>query len=61
MAGSVRSRGADCIEKPMRAEHLEELGALLAAAGRTEDPGAFRRYGSARQLYSFHVDNASRY
>lgn len=61
VAGDVRSLGADCIEKPMRPEHLAELGALLTAAGRREDPGAFRRYGSARQLYSFHVDNASHY
>ena len=61
VAGSVRSLGADCIEKPVRAEHLAELSALLTAAGRTEDPGTFRRFGSARQLYSFHVDNASHY
>jgi len=25
------------------------------------DPSEFRRYGSARQLYSFHVDNAGAY
>jgi hypothetical protein len=25
------------------------------------DPGEFRRYGSARQLYTFKVDNASAY
>jgi hypothetical protein len=32
---------------------------LLAAAGinGAVDPGAFRFYGSARQLYHFHVDN----
>jgi glutamate synthase domain-containing protein 3 len=59
--GSVASLGADCIEKPMRAEHLEELGALLAAAGRSEDPSDFRRYGSARNLYHFHVDNSTAY
>ena len=59
--GSVRSLGADCIEKPVSAEHLAELTDLLAAAGRTEDPSDFRRYGSARQLYTFHVDNASAY
>jgi glutamate synthase domain-containing protein 3 len=59
--GSVRSLGADCVEKPMRNEHLAELGQLLADAGRAEDPAAFRRYGSARRLYNFHVDNASAY
>jgi hypothetical protein len=25
------------------------------------DPAEFRRYGSARQLYHFHVDNAGQY
>jgi glutamate synthase domain-containing protein 3 len=59
--GSVASLGADCIEKPMRAEHLEELAELLAAAGRPEDPAGFRRYGSARNLYHFHVDNSTSY
>lgn len=61
--GSVKGLGADCIEKEMRPEHLEVLRKLLAEAGcdaavRPED---FRRYGSARQLYNFHVDNASAY
>ncbi len=59
--GSVRSLGADCIEKPMLDGHLAELTGLLADAGRTEDAAAFRRYGSARKLYHFHVDNASAY
>ena len=59
--GTVASLGADCIEKPLREEHLAELTALLTAAGRTDDPSGFRRYGSARQLYTFHVDNASSY
>ncbi len=61
LAGSPRSLGADCIEKPVRAEHLSELAGLLRAAGRPEDPESFRRFGSARQLYSFHVDNAGSY
>jgi methylamine---glutamate N-methyltransferase subunit B len=59
--GSVRSLGADCIEKPMRETHLGELADLLAAAGFDLDPSSFRRYGSARTLYNFHVDNASVY
>jgi glutamate synthase domain-containing protein 3 len=59
--GSVKSLGADCVEKEMRAEHLAELGALLTAAGIGADPSSFRRYGSARSLYNFHVDNASAY
>lgn len=59
--GTVASLGADCVEKQMRAEHLDELRELLAAAGIDHDPAQFRRYGSARQLYNFHVDNAGEY
>ncbi|EXF47081.1 glutamate synthase (NADPH) GltB3 subunit [Pseudomonas sp. BAY1663] len=59
--GTVKSLGSDCIEKEMRAEHLEELAELLNRAGFDEDPASFKRYGSARQLYNFKVDNASAY
>jgi glutamate synthase domain-containing protein 3 len=56
--GEVASLGADCIEKEMRDEHLTELADLLTRAGRTERADQFRRYGSARNLYHFNVDNA---
>lgn len=56
--GSVKSLGADCIEKEMRPEHLEVLGDLLERAGSDAKPEEFRRYGSARQLYNFDIDNA---
>jgi glutamate synthase domain-containing protein 3 len=60
--GKVASLGADCVEKDLRAEHLAELGGLLGRAGFDElDPAEFRRYGSARQLYNFKVDNAGAY
>jgi methylamine---glutamate N-methyltransferase subunit B len=60
--GSVAGLGADCVEKELRNEHRAELAALLAEAGVDDvDPGDFRRYGSARQLYTFKVDNASSY
>lgn len=59
--GEVKSLGADCIQKEMRPEHIEELTGLLAKAGVEEDPASFKRYGSARQLYTFKVDNASAY
>lgn len=61
--GKVASLGADCVEKEMRDEHVLQLRELLKAAG-VEDsirPEEFRRYGSARKLYNFHVDNASAY
>ena len=59
--GKVASLGSDCIEKEMRAEHLEELQVLLNRAGFEHKAADFKRYGSARQLYNFKVDNASAY
>jgi methylamine---glutamate N-methyltransferase subunit B len=56
--GSVKSLGADCIEKEMRAEHISILTDLLARGGCDAKPEEFKRYGSARQLYNFHIDNA---
>ncbi len=38
--GDVASLGADCIAKPMREEHLEELAGLLKAAGFADDDRA---------------------
>ncbi len=59
--GRAKSLGVDCVEKPMRPEHVALLGSLLEQAGVDADPADFRRYGSARQLYNFHVDNAMAY
>jgi glutamate synthase domain-containing protein 3 len=60
--GSVTGLGADCIEKDVRAEHLAQVVDLLARAGIDDvDPAEFRRYGSARRLYNFHVDNVGAY
>ena len=60
--GTVKSLGADCIEKPMRPEHATHLAGLLAKAGiKDVGPDSFRRCGSARKLYNFHVDNIGAY
>jgi methylamine---glutamate N-methyltransferase subunit B len=60
--GTVAALGADCVEKELRDEHVDEVRELLAAAGIDDaDPADFRRYGSARQLYTFKVDNAAAY
>lgn len=60
--GSVKGLGADCVEKELRDEHVAQVRALLDRAGISDvDPAGFRRYGSARQLYTFKVDNASAY
>jgi glutamate synthase domain-containing protein 3 len=60
--GEVASLGADCIEKELRDEHRDEIAELLARAGVDPvDPAEFRRYGSARRLYNFDVDDAGEY
>jgi glutamate synthase domain-containing protein 3 len=60
--GEVASLGADCIEKEMGEEHLLQVRGLLEQAG-IDDVSAeeFRRYGSARRLYNFHVDHLGSY
>ena len=60
MRGSVKSLGSDCIEKEMRDEHRKQLFAKLEAGGLAGeiDLSEFKRYGSARRLYHFNVDNA---
>lgn len=61
--GSVKSLGADCIEKEMRDEHYQILEDLLrrGEADAKAKPEQFHRYGSARKLYNFNIDNASAY
>jgi glutamate synthase domain-containing protein 3 len=62
VAGSVASLCADCVEKELRAGHLRELESLLELAGIDDvEPAAFRRYGSQRRLYNFHIDNLTSY
>ena len=58
LRGSVKSLGADCIEKEMRPEHLKILRNLLEQGECDAKPEEFKRYGSARQLYNFKIDNA---
>jgi glutamate synthase domain-containing protein 3 len=61
--GKVKSLGADCIEKEMRDEHYQILEDLLrqGEADAKAKPEEFRRYGSARKLYNFNIDNAAAY
>jgi glutamate synthase domain-containing protein 3 len=61
--GSVKSLGADCVEKPIGHEERAILEDLLARAGLESEasPDEFRFYGSARRLYHFHVDNVDAY
>jgi len=59
--GEVKSLGADCVEKEMRPEHLKTVQRLLLEADADAKPEEFRRYGSARKLYHFDIDNAGAY
>jgi hypothetical protein len=59
--GKVASLGSDCVAKEMRDEHLGELKYLLEAADAEQDPAAFTRYGSARELYHFKTGKSSVY
>ncbi|HEX3856561.1 MAG TPA: protein glxC [Verrucomicrobiae bacterium] len=59
--GKVKDLGSDCVEKEMRPEHLELLEKLLERGKIKFRPKEFRRYGSARQLYNFHVDHVGKY
>ncbi|RUM97592.1 protein GlxC [Pseudaminobacter arsenicus] len=60
--GTVKSLGADCVAKEMRPEHIAKLQELLDRAGiKDVKPEEFTRYGSARKLYNFNIDNAAAY
>ena len=59
--GKVKSLGTDCIRKEMRPKHLAILRRLLREAGAACAAEEFTRYGSARKLYNFNVDNAAAY
>lgn len=61
--GSVKSLGADCVEKDLRQEHKIHLRKLLDASGLggQVDVSEFKRYGSARNLYHFKIDNLEAY
>ena len=59
--GKVASLGADCEEKPMTEADKTILGKILQQAGSDASVENFKRYGSARTLYHFHVDNAGAY
>ena len=60
--GKVKSLGADCIEKKMDTKHIKKLKLLLKEANiKNFKAESFKRYGSARKLYNFKIDNLSNY
>ncbi len=60
--GDVKSLGADCIEKKMDKKHLKNLKKILKDADiKNYKAESFKRYGSAKKLYNFKIDNISDY
>ncbi len=60
--GNVKSLGADCVEKKMDKKHIKKLTKYLNVANiKNLKAENFKRYGSARKLYNFKVDNISNY
>jgi len=61
VGGKVTSLGSDCEEKPMEATDVEVVETLLGQARINASAKGFRKFGSARALYHFHVDKAGEY
>jgi len=62
VAGKITSLGTDCIEKKMTKAHTQKIYSLLKKANITKYTYKnFKRYGSARKLYNFKIDNLSNY
>ena len=61
VAGGVAGLGADCIEKEMMPGDAARVASWLECAGIAPPARRFRRFGSARRLYNFHIDRASEY
>ena len=63
MAGKPKSLGADCIEKKMTKKDLLKIDELLSIGKNKKNfkSSKFKKYGSARKLYNFKIDNVSEY
>ena len=59
--GKIKSLGADCIEKELNKDDYLVLKNLLTKSNIDIDPSEFKRYGSARKLYNFNINNVSDY
>ena len=61
--GTVKSLGADCVAEgdARRAQGARCASCSMRRASNGVDVAEFKRYGSARKLYHFHVDNAGQY
>ena len=62
MAGKPKSLGTDCIEKKITKKDLIKIEELIKLGNiKKIKPNEFKKYGSARKLYNFKIDNVSDY
>ena len=62
MAGKPKSLGADCIEKKITKKDLIKIEELIKLGNiKKIKSNEFKKYGSARKLYNFKIDNVSDY
>ena len=62
MAGNPKSLGVDCIEKKITKKDLKKIENLIKTRNvKKLKPHNFKKFGSARKLYNFKVDNVSEY
>ena len=62
ISGKITSLGADCVEKKMTKLHLKKINnPLMKGNIKKYIADDFKRYGSARKLYNFNIDNLSDY
>ncbi len=60
--GSIKSLGTDCIEKKMTKKYVKILEKILGEARfKRFKMEKFKRFGSARKLYNFKIDNIKNY
>jgi glutamate synthase domain-containing protein 3 len=59
--GAIHGLGTDAREEPLGRADLEKLSTLLAQAGFDYGPKSFKRIGSARTLYHWHIDSSHAY
>lgn len=62
IAGKPKSLGVDCIEKKITKTDIEKIKNLLKQGNiKKLKPSNFKKFGSARKLYNFNIDNVSDY
>ena len=62
LAGKPKSLGVDCEEKTITKKDLKKIDELLKIGNiKNIKANKFKKYGSARKLYNFQIDNISDY